>query len=327
MKINFTKSVLAAALVLLLASCGKEDSDTFIPGPVISGADTNWVTTITAASPVQEMKQLLGFFPRTDSCEASTNTMLQFSDGLQISIPANAAMIPGGPLATGRIQVEAMLIRKKGDLIKLDRPTVSNGRQLVTAGEVFVSLKKNGNDLMLAPGKKIGIKFSDVLNSNILPRAFKGEEGNVERFNWVETQDTITFGTQGSTHCEFNTTNLRWSGIHSYADTSGNRVTIHVSMPVNFTNGNTMVYLVFKDVKSVLGIYGSATTKKFISGKVQSGKLATVVVISKQGPNSFYLYHDNITTGLNTGGALNQVVLAQPQPTSLTDIRAYLETL
>jgi len=325
--INRLLNVLVIATLFALASCSKEESDVFVPGGTPVGADTNWVGTVSIASPIQDLKQQLFIAPRLDSCDATTNSILSFPDGLTVSVPANSFLLPNGQNATGKIQVEAMIVKKKGDMLRLDRPTTSNGRQLITAGEVFVRFRKNGDDLSLAPTKKIGLKYNDVTNTSNY-RAFRGEETNLEKFNWVESQDSVSFGgSQGSTHCEMSSSSLRWNGVHAFADSSGTRVNVHVSLAANYTNANTSVYLVYKDLKSVVGVYGNIFTKKFISNKLQIGKQATVVVISKQGPNSYFLSKDNITIGMNTPATVNQVILANPQPTSIGDIKAYLETL
>jgi len=73
-------------------------------------------------------------------------------------------------------------------------------------------------------------------------------------------------------------------------------------------------------------MYGDINNKKFSSGKVPSGKAAVVVSITKKGNNSFYLSHENIITGQPNLNGIHTVPL-KPQPTSLTDIKAYLNTL
>ena len=322
---NIFKIFFSLTLLWNLASCSKEDSDVFIPGPIISGADTNWTASVGPQSPVQELRQSLMFSPRVDSCEATANTNLQFSDGLQLYIPANAFTQSGGQTLTGKLQVEAMLIRKKGDMVRLDKPSVSYQRQLISAGEVYINVKKNGQELQLAQGKKIGISFNEPVTGSI--RAFRGDDVNFERFNWIESSDTVIASSQGTSHYELSSSVLRWVGLHAYADTSGQRIALEVSLAPNFTNANTSIYLIYKDVRSVLGIYGNPVTKKFISSKLPIGKQATLVVLSKQGANSYYLSKDNITIGFNSPASANQVLIPHPQPTSMTDIKAFLETL
>jgi len=67
-------------------------------------------------------------------------------------------------------------------------------------------------------------------------------------------------------------------------------------------------------------------TKRFASSKVPIGKTAIVVSITKKGTNSYYLGHETITTGQTSLNGVQTIPL-KPQPTSLTDIKAYLNTL
>jgi hypothetical protein len=73
-------------------------------------------------------------------------------------------------------------------------------------------------------------------------------------------------------------------------------------------------------------MYGDMTTKKFSSPKVPAGKVAIVVSITKKGTNSYYLGHETITIGQTSLNGVQTVPLT-PRQTSLTDIKAYLNTL
>ena len=103
-------------------------------------------------------------------------------------------------------------------------------------------------------------------------------------------------------------------------------VKIQTELPAHFTNANTSVYLVFNEMRTVVGMYGEPTVKKFISGKVPVGKPITIVVISKQG-NDYYLGKQISNSGLNVTGNSNQSVPITPIKTGLADIKAYLGTL
>jgi hypothetical protein len=186
-----------------------------------------------------------------------------------------------------------------------------------------VRLRKESDELHLAPGKTIYIKYSDA-NPSSLMKVFHGDESNKDRFNWTQSSDAINIS-QNTTY-EIAASSLRWISPNYFADTTGARVNVTASLPVDYTNANTVIYLVFKDQRSVVGMYGDATSKKFSSPKVPIGKAAIVVSITKKGTNSYYLGHETITTGqTNLNG--NQIVALSPKPTSLSDIKAYLATL
>ncbi|MFM6924257.1 MAG: hypothetical protein ACKOU7_02050, partial [Ferruginibacter sp.] len=59
---------------------------------------------------------------------------------------------------------------------------------------------------------------------------------------------------------------MRWTGMDYFYDTTNiSRVTLKVQAANYFTNANTIAYTVFRDFRSVVGMYGDAGSKKFIS--------------------------------------------------------------
>lgn len=310
---------------MLITSCQK-DTDIFIPDTTSAGLDTNWVSAVTDLSPVSEVKRLLRKENFLDSVDATTGGTFQTSEGLTVIVLPGSLQLSNGQLATGKIYVETMLIKQRGDMVRLDKPTTSFGRVLVSGGEIFVTIRKENEELHLAPGKTIYIKYNDSSPSSLM-KLFYGDESNPERFNWIPStlngSTAIGVNSQGY---EIVSDKLRWINCDYFADSSGARVNVTASLPADYTNANTSVYLVFKEIKSVAGMYGDATSKKFSSSKVPSGKLAVVVSITKKGTNSYYLGHETITTGQTSLNG-TQVVPLKPQPTSLSDIKAYLLTL
>lgn len=310
---------------MLITSCQK-DTDIFIPDTTSAGLDTNWVSAVTDLSPVSEVKRLLRKENFLDSVDATTGGTFQTSEGLTVIVLPGSLQLSNGQLATGKIYVETMLIKQRGDMVRLDKPTTSFGRVLVSGGEIFVTIRKENEELHLAPGKTIYIKYNDSSPSSLM-KLFYGDESNPERFNWIPStlngSTAIGVNSQGY---EIVSDRLRWINCDYFADSSGARVNVTASLPADYTNANTSVYLVFKEIKSVAGMYGDATSKKFSSSKVPSGKLAVVVSITKKGTNSYYLGHETITTGQTSLNG-TQVVPLKPQPTSLSDIKAYLLTL
>jgi hypothetical protein len=317
-------------VVITFASCQK-DTDLFIPDGTSVGLDTNWVASVTDLSPVSEIKRLIKKDIVLDSIDATAGGTLQTSEGLTVIVLPQSLALSNGLLASGRVYVETMLVKQRGDMIRLDKPTTSLGRVLVSGGEVFIRIRKESEELHLAPGKGIYIKFAEPTPSTQM-KLFYGDESNTERFNWLADSSggsngtTIGVTTQPTLGYEFFSNRLRWINCDYFADTSAGRVVVSTSFAADYTNANTAVYLVFKDLKSVAGMYGDVTSKKFSSAKVPTGKAAIVVSISKKGTNSYYLGHETITTGQTSLNGV-QIVPLKPQPTSLTDIKAYLATL
>lgn len=313
---------------LLFTSCRK-DTDLFIPNTTSVGLDTNWVVAVTDLSPVSDVKKLLRKDNFLDSVDATAGGTFQTSEGLTVIVLPGSLQLSNGVLATGKIYIETLLIKQRGDMIKFDKPTTSNGRLLISGGEIFVRIRKENEELHLAPGKGIYIKYTDPAPTRLM-KLFYGDESNPERFNWLQNANQTSSGSvdtlsNPSGYALFST-QLRWINCDYFADTSGARVNVTASLPADYTNANTSVYLVFKELKAVVGMYGDANSKKFSSPKVPSGKTAIVISITKKGTNSYYLGHEIITTG-QTGLNGIQTVPLKPQPTSLSDIKSYLATL
>jgi hypothetical protein len=317
--------LLFIAGAVFLSSCQK-NIDVFIAQS--TGPDTTWYNAVNSSMPVAALQTSLLIAPVKDSIEINNSTMayLTTSSGLQCGFPPLSCVTTAGQVVTGKVQVELFVIKKKGDMVLMNKPTTSNGQMLVSAGELFIRLKKDGQDITLAPGAKITLRYSDLPVNNAM-KLFFGEETLNGNFNWLPNNDTINnFVSYGQQTYEITTNHLRWINLDYFYDTTGiTRSTVSVRLPSNYTNANTTAFLVFKDIRSVLRMNADVPEKRFITGKVPGGKGAYVVVISRQG-NDYFMSKEIITTGLNTTNG-NQGISLTPTKTSLADIKAWLATL
>jgi hypothetical protein len=322
------KKILSCVLLAATLTACQKDTDIFIPDAVSVGLDTNWVAAVTDLSPVNEVKRLLKRENLLDSVDAAAGGTFQTSEGLTVIVQPGSLLLSGGAVATGKIHVETIVVRQRGDMIRLDKPTTSFGRILVSGGEIFIKIRKENEELHLAPGKGIYIKYTDPAPTRLM-KLFYGDESNPDRFNWIpaanQTSGSVDTISNPSGYVLFSN-QLRWINCDYFADSSGNRVNVAASLPADYTNANTSVYLVFKEIKSVAGMYGDMNTKRFLSPKVPVGKAAVLVSITKKGTNSYYLGHETFTTGATSLNGIQSVPL-KPQPASLSDIKAYLSTL
>ena len=321
--------VILLAAGFLLNACQK-NIDVFVPDAgQLNGPDTSWYSSITSTMPVAELKNNLTTVSYTDSFQVNNNTAyINTPFGLQCGFPPNCCVGNTGQAITGTVQVELMLVKKKGDMIKLNKPTTSNDRLLVSGGEIFIRLKKDNQELQLASNVKIQLRYPVDLPISTQMKLFMGVESNPERFNWLPNTDlvnnTLTITPQ---NYEIQTNHLRWINADYFYDTTGiSRVSVTAELASYFTNANTIAYTVFKDFRSVVGMYGDITTRKFSTGKLPVGKAITVVVISKQG-NDYFLGSENTTTAVPTSGTGIQPVAIIPVKKSLSDILNFLSNL
>ncbi|MFN8250817.1 MAG: hypothetical protein U0V75_02960 [Ferruginibacter sp.] len=319
--------LLLIAGTLFFSSCQK-NIDVFVPNGT-TGPDTTWYATVTSSMPLASLQTNLLIEPVRDSVEISSsiNTYLTTVSGIQCGFPPLCCVNTAGTPVTGRIQVELFVIRKKGDMVLMNKPTTSNGNMLVSAGEIFIRLKKDGQDITLAPGARITIRYSDLpVNSSM--KLFFGEETSNGLFNWLPNNDTLlnTVGYAQQVY-EITTNHLRWINLDYLYDTAGIvRSTVSVRLPSNYTNANTTAFLVFKDLRSVIRMNADLTEKRFITSKVPAGKGAYIVVISKQA-NDYFMAKESITTGVNVTPGGNQPFSLTPVKTTLADIKTWLATL
>lgn len=325
------------AFILILFAGGflfnacQKDIDIFVPNPgQIGMPDTSWQNTVTAAMPVSILKQDLAQQPvYTDSITVNANIATVVTPfGIQCTFPPNCCATAIGQPVTGKVLVEIIVIKKKGDMIRLNKPSTYNDSMLVTAGQIFIQLKKDGQILQLAPGVRINLRYADLpLNHQM--KFFMGDETNTQYFNWLPTPtpnlDTIVFGSQ---FYEIYTKRQQWISLATPFDLNVTNPKIKVSadLAAYFTNANTIAFTVFKDVRSVVAMKGDLSARKFISGKLPIGKQVTVVVISKQG-NDYYLGHESAVTQITATNPTIQNVPVVPIKKSLPEILAYLSSL
>jgi hypothetical protein len=314
-------TIILIAGAFLFNACQKNIDD-FVPDPRTNAPDTTWYNIITSTMPVTALQDTLKIKPATDSIEVNNTVADRNIGGLRLIFTPNCCTNSAGQAIAGKVNVEALLIKNKGDMVLMNKPTSSNGQLLVSGGEIFISLNQNGQPLQLAPNARAYIRYTDAA-PNPQMKLFYGDETNPQQFNWIPSSDSIRAGNQ---FYEIVSSKLRWINCDYFYDTTGTiRSTVSAYLPFNYTNANTETFLVFKNIRSVLGMYGDVAEKRFISAKVPNNLAATVVAISKQG-NDYFLGKEQITTGVNVTTG-NQKVSLTPVKTSLADIKAFLATL
>jgi len=327
MKIKTFILVLAAGGFLLTA-CQK-NIDIFIPDPgQLNGPDTTWHNTVTPTMPVSVLKNNLLIQPYVDTITVNANTATIITPfGIQLTFPPHCCATAAGQIITGSVQVELIAVKKRGDMVRLNKPSTYNDSMLVTAGQFFIKLKKDGQALQLATGARVNIRYVD-LPPNPQMELFFGDEINTSGYEWLPNPDpinnTIVAGTQSY---EILTKKLGWISIAQVYDLgTAAKVSVIADIASHFTNANTIAFTVFKDLRSAVAMKGDLNTRKFITGKLPVGKQITVVVISKQG-DDYYLGHESAITQLPAVNSFTQHVPVVPIKRSLPEILSYLSTL
>jgi len=335
--------IIGSLSALFFTACQKELSDNFTTYPNHPLNDTIWVRNVAGTASVHELADLLLPEIIVDSFEVSRDTTLQYGDSLAISftggscIGTGAGGGPTGVLPPGKVRLEILRLKKKGDYVKAFKPTTANGYLLETGGAFFIRVSKDGKELALAPGATVKIRFSDIDEPKTNMQAFYGRESNPvsvsgidTAFNWVRDTDTTWLKTfqkssqgtgPGVKGYELTVKNLRWSAAERYVDSTRPKAKITAILPLNYTNKNTAVFAVFTDQKTIVNLRGDYASRSFAANNIPLGSKIKLITISKVG-DDMYLG----TKDISDVGSVVAYSIA-PDKKSLKDILIFLNSL
>lgn len=291
---------------VLFISCQKESSNSFFEYPNAK-QDTTWHNALPANALVRSFPVVFGKSAVADTFNNTTSVSLNFNDSVFVNVPANSFVTNIGAVVTDNIVMQVINLARKGDMIKNSKPTQSYQYPLITGGSINIKATAlNGQQLKLAPGKRLRVnivnKFVNTQLTNQM-RLFYGFENAfsndvLQPFTWVPTNDTISLvpGQQANVLTySFLTDSLNWINCDYFSDTTLPRTKLAITTPLTFTNANTTVYIVFKDINSVVQANSDAVNRYFYSPNIPVGRNVTIVSISKI-DNDFYLGTSDMVT-------------------------------
>jgi hypothetical protein len=330
---NFITILLISAF---FTACSKENSDVFSPYANNPVNDTTWTQQIPANASIYRLLDMIALPAKVDSFNAASGATVKVSEFLQTTFSPGAFTLINGTPVTGIIKVEIIYLRKKGDLVRLSKPTTSFGKLLKNAGSFFIRATKDGQELVAAPSANIRIKFTDASPMNDM-RVFQGIEGvpppfppgTNPAFTWTPSQDSSristyqqvdSFGTVVKGY-ELTTKKLRWVSANFFYDTvQTQRTRLDVLLPLNFTNNNTTVFAVFNNEKIVVQLNPELSSKSFNAVNMPVGKSITIITLSKVG-DALYMSAQPVVTAVNHPESL------VPQLRTYAQIMQFLDSL
>lgn len=328
---KFLKTYLLAAALsssLLFSSCQK-DLDYIATDPnQPTGPDTSWVSSITASMPVVALHEALQFEPTVDSFQLffGATTAAGLSNGITLAMPGGSLWNTNNVPVSGTIYAESYHLKSKGDLIRMGVPTAWNNRPLISGGAMYLRLTKNDTVLHVNPQQYLMITSPEVQPRQGM-KVFFGTQSALTSFNWVPSADSMNQVFAGTDFYNVLSNQLDWINIDQVYDTTGQPVTkVAADLPSNYTNANSMAFLVFQNVRTVLQLPANVSLQQFISEAVPGNQPATLVVLSKQG-NDYYLGHTDFTISGSTPTGSTQSVSVMPVITSMQSILTYLNSL
>ncbi|MCW3086686.1 MAG: hypothetical protein JWQ78_72 [Sediminibacterium sp.] len=329
--------ILGSVSLLFFTACQKELSDNFTTYTNHPLNDTIWAKNVAAGAAVHELSGLLLPEIRIDSFDLSHDTTLTYGDSLSISFTAGSCVSASGPV-TGKVKLELLRLKTKGDYIKAFRPTTSNGYLLETSSAFFVRVTKEGKELSLAPGSSVKIRFTDSEEPKSNMQVFNGREGNPvpsagidTSFTWLRDADSSYLrvfqkplsGVPGGAikGYELVTKNLRWTAAERFVDSTRSKTKITAILPPNFTNKNTAVFAVFLDLKTIVNLRADYPSRSFAATNIPFVSRIKLVSISRIGDDLYLGIKDMNDVGITVAYSI------KPDKRSLKDILAFLNGL
>ncbi|MDI9365879.1 MAG: hypothetical protein QM541_13065 [Flavobacterium sp.] len=334
MKQFFKHILITLAAVGAFSACNKAVSDEFVSYTNSPLNDTAWsnsafTLTVFNKSIFPEITKGTSF---VDSFDCRNESKLNFGDSLQVIISANSCTNGNGSPITGnssKIKAEIVWLKKKGDFIKYAAPTTNIFSLLEASTYCDIKLTKDGQEVALAPNSQIKIRLKDsTANSNMkffAGNAIKYFKDSV--FAWSPSTDgKIDLWKDNSNGSgsrilgyEFTTNRIRWFGAANYVDSNVAKTKINVILPPNFTNKNTVVFAVLKNIKTTINLLSNAENKTFFTLNVPVNTEFTLIAVSRI--NGDYYFDNRV---IKTASA-NPISLT-PSKKTLPYILAFIDS-
>lgn len=316
------------SFILLLAvfffSCAKENSDTFL-GTNSLLVDTTWYNSIASNAEVNQLRNLLLTSPIIDSFEVNNNpAFVTLADSTNIYFPANSCLLQSGAVFSGKAKIEFISLKKKGDFVSNNKPTVTAANQLLETGAGFsLRLLKDGQPLILANGKSISVQLKEAQpqsNHQIYYGIDNGWQTANDSSN-VSLWTTVLQGTTTTMGYQYLFKKFNWISCSSMFDTTLPKVNIITYLPVNYTNANTTVFAVFKQHKAVVRAIPELSNRTFMLPRIPLNKQVLIISLTKIA-NGFYVGINEVTSSAN-----QQPVQIIPVRKTESEMRAIISAL
>jgi hypothetical protein len=293
---------LVAAACLTFTSCKKTEEEN--PAPQ---------TTIKDFFEKNDAKSQT-FTINTDNGQSS----ITGEQGTKVTFPENAFTTADGTPVTGSVSIELKEIYDKSDMVLSDRPTMSDGRLLISGGEIFISATANGQELQLDSNTNILIQLAQTTDLDSTMGLFTGSLDSTG-FNWTPVdidssrvavrdtnwvRDTIPCFYYDPSHYIYAISTLGWINCDQFY-TSTNNTNIHITCIGEPTANNTRVFIIFKDINAVGSIWVYNST--FDSGLLPVGEDVTLVALGLKDGKEYFAKKDiKISSDLNVSLDLTQ---------------------
>ena len=313
--------MLLAGLSITISSCKKERNNPLSeePDAIPAAFNTNNVNALinNLTTPLQ-----------TYTINAAGYNTHLCVNGTTIFIYPNAFLTQSGQPVTGVVTIEAKDVLSKKDMIMNNAMPVSNGRLLVSGGEVYFNATQGGQKLKMNPASAVYFQVPTGNTPSYQMKEFYANASvNISEtgLNWVTDTTSIntntiavvqdTSGVNGQAyHYTFQCDSVTWTNCDYFYNTPGARTTCTINLTGAFNNSNTAVFISMNGVNALARLNASyyALSQAFISytNSLPETIGYTVVAISFDGTNYFY--------GSKTISMTTDMVVGMPALTQTT---------
>jgi hypothetical protein len=320
------KYLFGIGMLIIMMSCGK-DIDQFIPRTSQTNGDVSRLLS-------RLQTDIAGDVFTTISCPCSGDTVFTVDKDLVLVIPPDFVDLSMHPCTSGRFDINVTVCDTKGEILVYGIPTVSEGKLLESRVELNIQIMDGENRVELAHGKPIRILVNDPDPRERMELFYGGNQewiqadrnpntwDNVATSEWwfMDSSQQIISGFGYECFSD----SLDWINVDVFFEVpKDQRTSVCVDLPDEFTNTNTMVFMVFDDYRSLLAMYGEAETMQFCEpyGSAPIGFKVTFVVLAEMGDGSYQFAQKSTVI---TPGHIETIT---PKNTPYEEIKNYISSL
>lgn len=238
-----------------------------------------------------------------------------------ITIPGLAFQdASGNPLSNQDIIFTYVEIKDKGSIVLYNKPTVTESGIIETGGVYeFSATNAAGEELQLVNGVEIRVQTPDANPVDDMeqflwstdPLSWFELDGNpntwdnvqVNEWIWQDSSDVI----EGLGY-DFLADRLDWINCDRFISLGDDQITSTcIELPELYTNENTIVFAIFSDINSVVGLYGNADLEMFCDSyeAMPIGYDVDFVSISAFSDGTYHYASKNTTIEVNHQDSLD----------------------
>lgn len=316
------KTVLLAASVatMTIVSCKKESQ--IAPNP------TNNNSSVTTLSGLFSQKEAA---KQTFTFNASLYNTIKGAKGTKLEFQPGCFKTMSGQPVSGNVTVEMREMFNKSDMIFSKAPTMSNGKILVSGGELFLQAFQNGAQLQLSSPYAVKAKVPTGNNPGPMREFYSNQSYNPDgNLNWW-TSDSIYYDStytdtdsmyvytdsidgDYTSYYNFNLDNMNWINCDYFYDSPGPFTDVEINVGNQFDATNCVVYISFDGINSVAQLDDYDLNHVFNYGypSIPQGLNVHIVAIANIG-GQFYSAFVPATLGANfsTNITLSATTLSQ----------------